>query len=784
MLADSDPSKDSASRPDAAQPNPKPLDLEKPSPRSSLFGGDGGGGKTGTSSTAAPQELTLSYLCENPKPGLQEKDGLGSDLFVAIEKARAKGKEIAVDPPNDGGERWVERDFLQLAGGKVPGKREGPEGIEGEGQEKKVKIETLNLSLGPPNLSLSLNWANLAAPSATVSAAAPAPAAPCSAAPVVAAAPVKRSFSNNTRATNSNDCGASLSYSCSAAFSHNPSCSLTRNSTENFDVSRENDTMWYAGEGTNGSVHSRFKPVGDSVTFSNLGGFPHMQGENKEAGNSLYQVSSSENISFFPAELPASAPKANAGASLDTGKGGMMLTRLLKEVVSEAVPYMAQILQDFPTESLEAVKESLRNLMSVPEKRDEFASLQGRLERRSDLTFETLSKCHKTQLEVLVAIKTGIVNYVTGKGCIPSKELVEIFLQLRCPNVNCKSLVPVDDCDCKICSSKKGFCSACMCPVCLKFDCASNTCSWVGCDVCSHWCHAGCGIEKNLIRPGPTLKGPMGMTEMQFLCPGCGHASEMFGFVKEVFNCCAKDWRLETLMKELDCVRKIFRASEDFEGKGLHAKAEEILNMLGKMLISPMDACSNMLQFFKYGVTEFSVTGSSSKNILGTQANKHADAVPLPSSTNVTPSKSVFNFKPTSSILEMQIDALKTDPKPLALEPHFTPAKEDGFQSLETIVKFKEAEANLFRRLADEARREVEGYRQIARAKSEKLEEEYTTKLAKLCLQEAEEHRRKKLEELKFLENSNCDYHNMKMRMQAEIAGLLERMEATKKMWV
>lgn len=188
-----------------------------------------------------------------------------------------------------------------------------------------------------------------------------------------------------------------------------------------------------------------------------------------------------------------------------------------------------------------------------------------------------------------------------------------------------------------------------------------------------------------------------------------------------------------------------------------------------------------IISYFADGVTEFSVTGSSSKNLLGTQANKHADTLPLPSTT-VTPSKSVFNFKPTSSILEMQIDAIKTDPKPLALEARFAPA--DGFQSLETIVKMKEAEANLFQRLADEARREVEGYRQIAHAKTEKLEEEYTAKLAKLCLQEAEEHRRKKLDELKFLENSHCDYHNMKMRMQAEIAGLLERMEATKKMWV
>ncbi|GAB2301981.1 Protein OBERON 3, partial [Dionaea muscipula] len=91
---------------------------------------------------------------------------------------------------------------------------------------------------------------------------------------------------------------------------------------------------------------------------------------------------------------------------------------------------------------------------------------------------------------------------------------------------------------------------------------SSNTCGWVGCDVCSHWCHAACGIEKNLIRPGPgpTLKGP---TEMQFHCLGCGHASEMFGFVEDVFKCCVKDWAFKTLIRELNCVTKIFKGSED-----------------------------------------------------------------------------------------------------------------------------------------------------------------------------------------------------------------------------
>lgn len=86
---------------------------------------------------------------------------------------------------------------------------------------------------------------------------------------------------------------------------------------------------------------------------------------------------------------------------------------------------------------------------------------------------------------------------------------------------------------------------------------------------------------------------------MQFTCPGCDHASEVFGFVKEVFTCCAKDWGLETLMKELDCVRMIFHVSEDFEGKELEKKAEDMLTKLSKKQISPIDACTAMLQFFK-----------------------------------------------------------------------------------------------------------------------------------------------------------------------------------------
>lgn len=113
-----------------------------------------------------------------------------------------------------------------------------------------------------------------------------------------------------------------------------------------------------------------------------------------------------------------------------------------------------------------------------------------------------------------------------------------------------------------------------------------------------------------------------------------------------------------------------------------------------------------------------------------------------------------------------------------------TDAMMNSFDSLESMVRIKEAETRMFQKKADEARIEAESFRRMIEMKTEKMEEEYTEKLARLCLQETEERRRNKLEELKKLENSHCDYRNMKLRMEAEIAGLLKRMESTRQQLV
>ncbi|TVU47787.1 hypothetical protein EJB05_07396 [Eragrostis curvula] len=718
----------------------------------------GAGGSNPLDPPFPNRELTLSsYLCDKqPLTSAAATAAVGPSS--PPNPASAAAAAAAAD--DAAAKLCVERDFLHLS---APKRGDPPGDDSSVVGGKKPRLDSLQLSLSLPSDAPAAGTSSQPPPSLLPSAAAP----PADGDPrgAAAAPPPRRTYSATTGRTmsiNSDD----MSYSYSV-FSHNPSCSLTHNSTD----------IYAAGEGTNGSVHSRFnfRPMGDgSVAFATA---PMKEGTS----------------SFFPTELPArmgpAAPVPSAGGSFDGSRGGLHSSRperILREIVSDSVPTMAQVLQDLPSETLEVLREAVRSMIDAPEKRDELASLQRKLERRSDLTAEVLGRGNKTQLEIMMAIKTGMAAFVTGKGRVSSSELVEMFLMTRCRNLNCKSALPVDDCECKICSANKGFCSACMCPVCYKFDCAANTCSWVGCDVCAHWCHAACALERNLIRPGPTLKGAMGTTEMQFQCVGCNHACEMFGFVKEVFTCCAENWSAETLVKELDFVRKIFAASEDFEGKGLHAKAEEVLSMLVKKIVSPSDATNSMLQFFKYGVTDYSVTGSKSKGILAAQTSKSADMLHLQAPT-ITPPKSSFNFKPSTSILDTQLDALKASasPKPLSIKPHFSStSKDDDASSLETIVKCKEAEAKLFQKLADDARKEVESYRQIVRAKTQKLEEEYATKLAKLSFQETEEKRRKKVEELKALENSHYDYHKMKLRMQTEIQGLLERMEATKKMWV
>ena len=107
--------------------------------------------------------------------------------------------------------------------------------------------------------------------------------------------------------------------------------------------------------------------------------------------------------------------------------------------------------------------------------------------------------------------------------------------------------------------------------------------------------------------------------------------------------------------------------------------------------------------------------------------------------------------------------------------------KEPLFDELESIVKIKLAEAKMFQARADDARREAEALQRIAIAKNEKIEEEYTSRIAKLRLAESEQMHKQKLEELQAIERTHHEYSSMKRRMEVEIRDLLVKMEATKR---
>lgn len=114
--------------------------------------------------------------------------------------------------------------------------------------------------------------------------------------------------------------------------------------------------------------------------------------------------------------------------------------KILSEIVSELIPLMALIVQHLGEETVASTKEHLMNLITMPENKDEFVSLQTTLDSRSDLTNETLLKCHQIQLEFLVAIKTGLGGFLSEKTSLPTTELVEVFLLERCRNIDCRRL--------------------------------------------------------------------------------------------------------------------------------------------------------------------------------------------------------------------------------------------------------------------------------------------------------------------------------------------------------
>ncbi|KAL6653802.1 hypothetical protein ACP70R_008726 [Stipagrostis hirtigluma subsp. patula] len=235
----------------------------------------------------------------------------------------------------------------------------------------------------------------------------------------------------------------------------------------------------------------------------------------------------------------------------------------LEEIVGARVDLVAEKMKVMPNELLEEIKSELRLTVEgyVPfgGGRHGLRYLQKLVQGRDDLTPATLSMAHRVQLEVLVAIKTGIHTFMDPRVDIPESYLTEVLLDKRCRNIDCRNALPAGECQCNICASMKGFCHSCTCMICKKFDFESNTCRWIGCKVCSHWTHTECAISRKQIR----TENGTGHARMIYQCQSCQLSSELLGSIRDVFMQGAPGWSRDDLSRELDYLCNILGVGEE-----------------------------------------------------------------------------------------------------------------------------------------------------------------------------------------------------------------------------
>ncbi|CAI9781668.1 unnamed protein product [Fraxinus pennsylvanica] len=634
--------------------------------------------------------------------------------------------------------------------------------------------------------------------------------------------------------TNSDGFTASMSFSGSQQFTHNPSCSLTYDAYDyeksvgsrpifqgvdwkalSSDDYKNKEVPIYQGTSIGNSLHhqsqasqgnSSGQPVLHVRAVEGSSKLPigldrqlsvtkHLRGAQSLQLNDIrspsHSIGSHENRPEYSKDRrPVMKNRDNASShriSNPEGKeqalvvGADFTESVVTMIVTEPLHTMARMLNEMTEQHMTCVKDYVREIILNPGKQWQLSALQKALRNRHDGTLDMLVKSHVSQLEILVALKTGLQEFLHPNCNVPSSDLAEIFLNLRCRNLTCRSLVPVDECDCKICTQKNGFCRECMCLVCSKFDMALNTCSWVGCDVCLHWCHADCALRESYIRNGRSASA-QGSTEMQFHCVACDHPSEMFGFVKEVFQNYVKEWTAETLSRELEYVRRIFSASEDLRGKRLQEIASQMLSKLANRAYLK-EVQDRILGFLNESdLLKPAFVPTESKKDLSTK-NKDGSNGIAGSSQGPMWLKSVSSDKAPrlekSFSLLSSFDGDRDDKYKMNMD--LRTGKEPVYDELESIVRIKQAESKMFQARADDARREAEALNRIAVTKNERIEEEYTTRIEKLRLAEADEMHKQKLEQLQGLERVCQEYFNMKTRMETDIKDLLLKMEATRR---
>lgn len=734
---------------------------------------------------------------QSPKDHIKDTKGKGTTLDLIMEKPRAedKGKGIAFDVLNKaGGGTLVGRGF-DIGSQPDTDQKEAWKSTS----TTSVKQEDDTLKIGRLDLSLSLSG-GLQDPEFRSFIPRPDSVAhgPCS----------QLSSSSSSFCTNSDGITASVSLTNSQAFVRNPSFSHTQRSLDNCEHSVGSKPLFQGVDQVNNSTGWQVE-LSSNISTEKGNPTPLLQkvlqnghlsdntlvGVNMQNNGLSPVLSTAHNHGSLDAGLGHSRhrrqlTRERSSSSLSRGElqheeqlvlnGAGVVERVISKIVSDPLNCTGRMLQEMTGNSRAYLREAISEIIINADKRGQIVALQEALKKRQDMNSEILQRCPRVLLEILVAIRTGLPDFVKKSNSIATPDLVDIFLNLKCRNLSCQSVLPVVDCDCKICKQKNGFCSSCMCIVCLKFDTASNTCSWVGCDVCLHWCHTDCGLRRSFIRKGGAGSRAHGTNEMQFHCGACGHPSEMYGFVKEVFRTCAKQWRVEALIRELQYVERIFSASDDVRGR-------RVRDFVKQMLIK-LENRAYYSEVIKYVIAFFSDDNPN----MGSGPLVPLKGIPCSTAEGI-------NGIPSSSRTATWLPSVTLEGVPFLQKAGVVSTTgsqsmsrkiaETGFQAvnnkpvsdeLDGLVRLKQAEANMYQERVNEARKEAESLKNIVMVKYARIEEHYATQMSELHINELQERRKQNIEELQVIERSYHQFLSMKTRMKDNIRELLLKMEATK----
>ncbi|CAL4983075.1 unnamed protein product [Urochloa decumbens] len=437
----------------------------------------------------------------------------------------------------------------------------------------------------------------------------------------------------------------------------------------------------------------------------------------------------------------------------------------LREIARDRVDVVAEKMKAMGEEALDDIKTELRSILEGTGGSchvEEFLYLQKVVQGRVDLTPAVLSIAHHVQLEVLVSIKTGIQAFLHPSVKISQSRLAEVFLFKRCRNIACQSALPAEECRCSVCNARNGFCNLCMCVICNKFDFEVNTCRWIGCDVCSHWTHTDCAIHRGQIGTGQTIKNGVGHVEMLFRCQACQRTSELLGWVRDVFQQCAPGWDRDALLRELDYVCKIFRLSEDSKGRNLFRKCAELVDRLRSGSAESMSPRMLLQALQELDIdTPRSFENEEPGRVITPQeaCNRIAEVVQeAVKKMETVAEEKMLMYKRA----RLAVDACERELEEKAREAQELKAerlrKLQQAEELESIIRLKQAEAEMFQLKANEARQEAERLRSVALAKkkSEEAGQDYASMYLKRRLEEAEAEKQYLFEKIKLQENQQA----------------------------